>query len=310
MAIATEIVSSFVEPLEQFIDQGAGNLASALEGPLTTGAVLYIVIFGIMILLGYVRSPISDFVINVIKISILVALVTQVSNYNQYVTDLFFTQIPDGLSTAIGSVSPGAVNPEQIKSGAGFDAIIDRAIIMGEEIASEGSWNDIYPYIVSAVFTVVALLVAMILLAIYLFAKVASALVLVLGPLFIAMLLFRSTQTLFSSWLAAVLNFVLLQILTVALLTLLISLINSNIQSASGQNPGMQMVYAWRMAGLFALSLYLGLQLPEIAARMSGGGLALGGGLSRAAIDGLKKIPGAGGAAARVGGAITKAGGK
>ncbi|NRF07698.1 MULTISPECIES: type IV secretion system protein [Agrobacterium] len=309
MAIASEIVSRFVEPLETFIQEGAGNLASALQGPLTVGATLYIVIFGIMILLGYVRAPISDFVINVFKISILVALVTQVDNYNTYVTDLFFTQLPDGLSSAIGSVSSGSVSADQIKSGAGFDAIIDRVILMGEEIASEGSWRDVYPYIVAGVFTIAALIVAMILLAIYLFAKTAAALILVIGPIFIAMLLFRATQSLFSSWLSAVINFVLLQVLTVALLTLLVSLISSYINDAEGQNPGVQMVMAWRMTGLFALSLYLGLQLPEIAARISSGGLALGGGISRAALDALKKVPGAG-TAAKVGGSIAKAGGR
>lgn len=310
MAIASDVVSSFVEPLETFINQGVSNLAGALQGPLTVGATLYIVIFGIMILLGYVRAPISDFVINVIKISAIVALVTQVDNYNYYVTDFFFTQLPEGLSSALGAVPGSDTSAEAISNGSAFDAVIDQAIAVSNEISEQGNWRNWYPMIVSVVFSVAALIVTMILLAIFLFAKVATALILVLGPIFIALLLFRVTQPFFSSWLAAVANFVLLQVLTVALITLLVTLITDYLDQTAGQSLGMQVVMAWRVIGLFALSLYLGLNLPDIAARISGGGLALGGGLASAALRSIAgRNPAAAAAAARFarsGGSMTR----
>lgn len=310
MTIAADVVESFVEPLEQFMEQGVSNLASALSGPMTAGATLYIVIFGIMIILGYVRAPISDFVINVIKITIIVGLVTTASEYNDYVKQLFFVDLPEGLSDALGTVPGSTASASAIQSGSAFDTVINQAIKIGNEISAQGNWRNWYPIIISVIFSAIALIVTMVLLAIFLYAKVALSLILVLGPIFIAMLLFRVTQPIFSAWLGAVLNFVVLQVLAVALITLMVSIITNYLNQSSGQDVAMQVVMAYRVIGLFALSLYLGINLPEIAARISTGGLALGGGITKAAIDGLRKIPGAGGAAATAGGAIAKAGGK
>ncbi|WP_285295826.1 type IV secretion system protein [Aureimonas altamirensis] len=193
---------------------------------------------------------------------------------------------------------PGSTtSAEAIQNGSAFDAVINQAIAVADEISEKGTWRNWYPIIISIVFSAAALIVTMVLLAIFLFAKVALALILVLGPIFIALVLFRVTQPFFSSWLAAVVNFVLLQILTVALITLLITLITDYLEQSQGQDIGMQIVMAWRVVGLFALSLYLGLNLPDIAARISGGGLALGGGLATSAISAIARFPGAGAAA-------------
>lgn len=306
MTVASSVISSFVDPLQGYINEGSNSVAQAVQGPLTAAAALYIVIFGIMILLGYVRAPISDFVINIIKISIIVLIVTEVDTYNTYVTDLFFVQLPEGIGAAVGGMSGGSMDSSGITSGSAFDEIINRSIQISEDIAAEGSWRDWYPYLVAAFYMALAIIVSMVLLAIYIFGKVALALVLVLGPLFIALLLFRVTQPFFSSWLAAAANFVLLQVLAIALIGMMLSLIQQFIDGAEGAAWYEDFVLAIRLAGLFALTLYLGLQLPSIAARLSGGGLALGGGIAQTAINAAMKVPGAGTAAAALrGGSIT-----
>lgn len=294
MGLAADFVSQFVDPLDSFVTEGVSNLAGALEGPLYAGATLYIVIFGILVVLGYVRAPIQDFVINVIKIVIIVTLVTQVGEYNFYVKDLFFTQLPDGISQALGQVQGSSTSPQAVQSGAAFDTLVTQVLSLAEEIRKEGSWRNWYPIIMAVVFGVVASIVSIILLALVLFAKVALALVLVIGPIFIALALFRVTQPFFSSWLAAAVNFVLLQVLVLALITLMVSILTDFISSASGQDLGTQIVMAYRVLGLFALSIYLALQIPDIAARISGGGLALGSGLTHAAISAVARFAGRG----------------
>ena len=291
MGLAADIVKDFVDPLDEFISSGVSNLAGALKGPLIAGSALYLVIFGILILLGYVRAPLQDFVVNSLKIAFIVALVTQVTNYDYYVKDLFFTHLPEGINSALGSVPGASVKTGDISTGAAFDSVIDQVLSIAENIRKQGSWRNIYPIIVASVYSFVAVIVALILLAIVLFAKVALALILVVGPIFIAMLLFRVTQPFFSSWLAAAANFVLLQVLVMAVITLLVSIIDNYLKKASGQDLGTQITMAWRMLGLFALSIYLALQLPDIAARISGGGLALGGGILSSAARSLMKIP-------------------
>lgn len=309
MGLAADIVSDFLGPIDQFISTGVINLAGELKGPLTAGAALYLVVFGILILLGYVRAPLQDFVVNALKIVFIMALIAQVSNYNYYVKDFFFIQLPEGINSALGKVPGATIDTADISNGAAFDRVSDQVLSIGKTMAKEGSWHNIYPIFVSIFYTVVALIVIMVLLAIVLFAKLALGLVLVVGPIFIALLLFRVTQPFFSSWFAAAANFVLLQVLVMATITLLISIINNYLTSASGQNPGGQVIMAWRMLGLFALSIYLSLQLPEIAARISGGGLALGGGILSSTAQTLAKIPSLGRAmnfARAAGGSIQK----
>lgn len=200
----------------------------------------------------------------------------------------------------------GSFDSNTIANGSAFDQLINRSIEIAENVSEEGGWNDWYPYLVAAMFMGVALGVSMVLLAIYVFGKIALALILMLGPLFIALLVFRVTQPFFSSWLAVVVNFVLLQVLSIALIGMMISLISQFITSAEGSPWYEDFILIYRLIGLFALTLYLGLQLPSIAARLSGGGLALGGGIASAAMNAAMKVPGAGTAAAALrGGSIT-----
>jgi len=298
MGIAADIVTDFIDPIDKFITSGVTKLAGGLEKPLLAGATLYIAIFGIMIVLGYVRVPVQDFVINVLKICIIITLVTQVEHYNTYVKDIFFTHLPEGINTTLGHIPGTKIKTENISNGAAFDAAIDQLSSIEDTIREHGSWRNWYPILMSIIFGVAAMIVMLILLALVIYAKVALSLVLVVGPIFITMLLFRVTQSFFSSWLAVVANFVVLQVMVMVMITLLISIINNQTANAANQDIEEQIVMSFRMLGLFALSLYIALQLPEIAARISSGGLALGGGLVSSGLGAAGKIAGKGAGAA------------
>lgn len=162
MGIAADIVTDFVDPIDKFMTSGVTGLAGALKGPLTAGATLYIAIFGILILLGYVRAPVQDFVVNTLKIVFIVALVTQVDNYNFFVKDLFFTQLPEGLSAALGKVPNINTSASEISNGSAFDTVINQVISIADNIRKNGSWRNIYPIAVASLYSFVSLIVAMV----------------------------------------------------------------------------------------------------------------------------------------------------
>jgi len=232
MGIAADIVADFVDPIDEFVTNGVTNLANDLEKPLLAGATLYIVIFGIMIILGYIRAPVQDFVINVLKICIIITLVTQVEHYNTYVKDIFFTHLPEGINATLGKVPGTKIEAENISNGTAFDVAIEQLSSIEDSIRKHGSWHDWYPILISIIFGIAAIIVMLILLALVIYAKVALSLVLVVGPIFIAMLLFRVTQSFFSSWLAVVANFIVLQIMVMIMMTLL-----SNFQKLLPEYP-------------------------------------------------------------------------
>jgi len=307
MGFAAQIVSDFLDPIDKFMTSGVTNLASGLEKPLIAGATLYIAIFGIMIVLGYIKAPVQDFVINVLKICIIITLVTQVENYNTYVKKIFFADIPDGLISALGAVPGVDTDSSKISSGVIFDRISEKTGEIGAEIREKGGLTDVFPIFVALIFGFLSMIVIMILLALVIYAKVALSLIIVVGPIFIALLLFRTTQSFFSSWLSVAVNFIVLQVLIMVMVTLLIDIISNQVTSALGQNLGDQIVVAFRLIGLFILSVYLATQLPGIAASIAGGGVALGGATLSRAADSATRIAGKGaGAAGRGAGAAGK----
>jgi len=285
MGIAADIVSGFLAPIDSFMTSSVSKLAEGLEKPLLAGATLYIAIFGIMIVLGYVRVPVQDFVINVLKICIIITLVTQVEHYNTYVKKFFFTDIPDGLISALGKVPGTKINSDEISSGVIFDRISESLGDIKDKILEKAGFTDIFPVFLALIFGVISMIVVMILLALVVYAKIALSLVLVVGPIFITLLLFRTTQSFFASWLSVVANFIVLQVLIMVMVTLLLGIIDDRIASVLGDDDiGEHMVVAFQLIGLFVMSIYLATQLPGIAASIAGGGIALGSAtLSRAA---------------------------
>jgi len=284
---ASQFVEKFTEPLEKFITDGVSGLASALQAPLYAGATLYIAIFGIMIVLGYIRVPIQDFLINVIKIVIIVLLVSKVDKYNEYVTKLFFEYIPDGITVAITQAG-GKFSANDITNGSAFNTVVDNIIQFAYLLYKKWTWDDWYP-LIAAIFVIFGLIPTAALLAVSLLAKLGLALLLALGPVFIALYMFRTTQSFTSAWISGLANFVILQILAFAFVTLLMNIMNGFIEQSKQLEGGAQVASALSLVLTFALSLILVIQLPAIASQLAGSGFQIGAGIINSGVNATKK---------------------
>jgi len=285
---ASEFVKDFTEPLEQFITNSVSELAKAVMGPLYAGATLYIMIFGILILLGYVRAPVQDFVVNVLKITIIVFLVSKIDQYNYYVTKLFFEYIPDGINAAITQASQDdSFSPQKIANGSAFDTVVDNIIKFATTLYKKWTWDDWYP-LIAAILVLLGLIPTAALLAVALLAKLGLALLLALGPVFIALYLFRSTQSFTAAWINALANFVILQVLAFAFVTLLMNIMNGFIEKSQALEGGAQVAAALSLVLTFVLSLILVIQLPSISSQLAGSGFQIGAGLINAGVNTTK----------------------
>lgn len=299
MGVAAEFVNQFVEPLDSFLANGVSELATAISGPLIVGATLYIVIFGILIVLGYVRAPISDFIINVFKVTVLIGLCTNADVYTIYVKNFFFTALPDGISAVIGHV-PGSTTPSSdVSSGAIFDGVINQVIKLSAELYAQWTWDNWYPLLV-AFLLLIGLVPIGALLAIVLLAKVGLTLLLVLGPIFIALYMFNATSSFTSSWISGLATFVSLQVLSVVFIALLMSILNKFLTDANNLDGVDQVAATIRLVGLFVISMVLALLLPQIAAQLAGSGIRAGSGMIHQGVSGARQLAGGtGGVAGR-----------
>ncbi|MCB5205166.1 type IV secretion system protein [Neorhizobium sp. T786] len=283
MGVAQIIASSIEEPMLAFMSNGVTKVAAAVSGPFNAAMTLYVIIFGLMIVLGYVRMPISDYVMNAFKLAFLSLLISNVGEYNTYVTDLFFKSLPEGIGAALG----GKSDVSNIQSGIAFDIYIDKVIKVGETIREGADWSDVGTQFFAIIFQGIGVAAAVLMFAVVVYSKLMLALIIAIGPIFVALALFEQTRSFTQSWVGALVNFVMLQVLIYALLALTLTIGESMIDP-KGEFP---VVFhkAMQAIGLFILSAYVALELPGVSSALAGSGFAIGGRVMNAAVGGAAR---------------------
>ncbi|MGK9086102.1 type IV secretion system protein [Brucella intermedia] len=270
----------FKTPLENFISSGTLNIANWISGPLTVALTLYIVLYGYLVLRGSVQSPIQEFAFRAIKLAIILMMVKNAGNYQTYVTNIFFDTLPKEIAEALNS---GAA-----PSASTFDSLLDKGQKCAHEIWSRASWPlDIVTGIGGMLVVGASFLVAAIGYIVSLYARLALAIILAIGPIFIALAMFQSTRRFTESWIGQLVNFVILQVLVVAIGSLLITCIDATFTAIQGYSDVLMRPVA--LCAISVAALYVFYQLPAIASALAAGGASLtyGYGLARDAHEGV-----------------------
>ena len=261
------IEDSFTAPLESFISSGSSNLASAVAEPLSLAVTLYVIITGILMMLGKIDTPIREISLRVIKLGFIIALVKESGTYQQFVTGIFFESLPNEISAALSTGS--AI------SGSSLDGLMTQIQLTATKIMAAAGWD--YTIVTYGMAALILIIIALITLAISfvvtLYAKIALTLVLALGPIFIACALFDATKRMTEAWFAQVLNYVVLQVLVLALGSLLVDILDSQVSSAAGFADVLMIPLS--LGATFVAAGYILYQLPQLAASLAGGGMSL-----------------------------------
>ena len=242
------------------------RLASVLAeiGPAVRAAVaLYIILYGIAILRGAIAEPVMDFAIRGVKLVILSLLATTVA-YQDYVTEPLFRILPETLARALSG-------PQTESLGGAFDDFYARAAYLAETVADEASLTNITPWLMSAAVYGAGAAAAAVGFGIVLLAKIALALLIALGPIFVACALFEATRRYFFGWLSQALNYIILFALILAVLQLILALVADQWPALESADP---MVGAAAFVALCLLAIIFFIQTPTIAAGIAGGAAA------------------------------------
>lgn len=256
----------FKTPVENFISSGTSNIANWVSGPLTAALTLYVVLYGYLVLRGSVQEPILEFAFRAIKLAIIVMLVRNASGYQTYVTDLFFETLPREISQALNSgTAPSAST---------FDSLLDKGQKCAREIWSRAAWPvDVVTGIGGMMAIGASFIVAAIGYVVSLYARLALAIVLAIGPIFIALAMFQSTRRFTESWISQLANFVILQVLVVAIGSLLITCIDTTFTAIESYTDVLMRPIA--LCAICLAALYVFYQLPGIASALAAGGASL-----------------------------------
>jgi type IV secretion system protein VirB6 len=249
--------------LDAFLNQDAGQVMAQVSGPLRAALVLYVLLYGFAILRGAIQEPLVDFAIRSLKLSLIVMLATTAA-YGSWISTPLFHTFPDTLASAISGQSPSG-------AGTAFDQFFGHVAYLGEKIAKEANLQNPMPLLISAGVWVIGAIAAALGFGIFLLSKVALALLIALGPIFVACSLFEASRRYFFGWLSQAVNYLVLMALIVTVFQLILSLVGAQWGAIDGQDPetgGLIFIALCLLAGIFFL------QIPAIAAGIAGGASA------------------------------------
>lgn len=250
--------------LTAVLNDGLGDVIAAVQGPLTVALTLYIVLYGWAIMRGTIQEPVMDAVVRMVKLCFIYVVATSVA-YNTFVTDPLFTDLPNWLAGAIsGSATPSV--------GAAFDEFFNRGGYLANKIMDSATVTDWGPYFTGGAVWIATGAASALGFGIVMLAKVALAVLVALGPIFIACLVFDATRGFFFGWLKQGVNYLILFALIITVFQIILGLVEGQWGNIDGQPDPSE--GGLLFIALCILGMIFFLQTPNIAAGIAGGAAA------------------------------------
>ena len=209
MSIGAALDAKMTSLLSVFVTAKAAAVASAIAPVALTAVTIYIMTIGFAVVRGDVQDPMSTLIARVMRMAIVAGVALSIGEYGNVVVNGVMA-LQSGLVAAMGGAS---------SVGGLIDTMTDPYTKLVEALMSAGTAGLMpkFSLILAAVIVAVAQAILFpIALGMYLLAKVGLALLLAVGPIFVACALFPATQRFTESWISATLSMVLTSVLLAA----------------------------------------------------------------------------------------------
>lgn len=233
MALET-IFYNFATGMDEVLVAGMNDTITAglawAAPQLRVALALYVI--GNALLMMYGKMDSGGFLYAVMRAMAVVAIL-KVSNYNYYVRDLFFTDLPNAIAAAMNGPRSSVDSSQQ------FDALWEAvahavAFINGQAMGTfEGPFNRGIVWVLAFL----DLLATGVCFFIWYISRVFMAITLCIGPFLIILYLFRGTREYVNQWIGKLVGLIALQIGT-SILTRFVILQISDTLIALDRNPG------------------------------------------------------------------------
>ena len=264
-----------------YMNGAVSNLATTFAPTAVILVTIYVMFWGWSTIRGMIEEPILDGFTRILRLITIVTIATVGAHFNTYLKDWLWAT-PDALGAAI----TGGPGPSTLLW---LDTTWDRVYLIGKSFKDEAFRLSTLPFGIpdfSLLFGAVAIWVAGALAIAYAgflvaLSKIALALVLALGPIFVLLLIFEATKGFFNSWLGQAANYIALTALTAGALNLMLTVLGVFIDAAlpgaaTALAPGdIKMENVFPCVIICALIFLVLLQIPSIASAL-GGGVAVG----------------------------------
>lgn len=198
--------------------------ALAFAQPYVQGGLsLLVVIMMVMTMFGQVSS--GDF-IKAAVIAVCVATIMQVTNYNTYVRDLFFTTLPNEIAAHLGGSRLTLGTPEQFRQL--WSAVLHATAILLQQATGFFNAPD---RALAKLFAMLDLIALMLMYLAWYVPRLFLAVAICIGPFAIPFYLFQPTRGYAEQWIGKLVGLTFLQISISVVLRILLVVVNQRIRA-------------------------------------------------------------------------------
>lgn len=259
-----------------FVQGSFGSLSGPVQTLWRLMFIVFIAVYGYKVIISGKFST-SDLITHCVKIIALLVLATQWDHFfifvYRMVTDLpsdIAGKIMEGAASILGA---GAQASSETTANGALSSFFDRGMLVVQKLLEGAHWNDftIYFYAGAVALGTVGLTGYAAMLIIL--SKIAVAILLALGPIFLLLLIFTTARGLFEGWLRTLLNYAVVPVFVYTLLAFLLTLAEQPLKNLEAHSAPQDAVLTG--VGPFMLialiSILLLMQIMNMAASVTGG---------------------------------------
>jgi type IV secretion system protein VirB6 len=246
-----------------YVGTNTAIVAAAVEPAAVTMATIYVMLWGWMSFQGLIQEPVLQAVKRMLVMALILGVGIGLWAYNSLITDTFYNA-PDQLAAAIVG-APTTVGV--------VDQVWTDGNLVAEQLLKKGSvLSGDFAYYLAGFFVYLVVGLTVVYTAFLLgLSKVAVAVILALGPVFIVLLFFDATKRFFESWVAQLANYALTTVLALMVAALMLSVVKAYATDAAAHGSGITIAESVRLCIVAALVFLVMRQVMPIAAGLASG---------------------------------------
>lgn len=271
----TDTINRVSSVLDTYVSSTSSNIVGGFSGVATTLVTIYVVLWGWSMMRGMISEPITDGVTRIVRLTVIVALATNIGLYNAYIAE-FLWRAPDALASLVASgYSDSTTNANFLDTlfGKMYDfgaAYIEKAH------ATSGVFPDFGLMAAGWAVWIVGGAATLYGAFLLVLSKIALAVLLAVGPIFVLCMVFEGTKRFFDVWIGQALNYIFLVMLTAAMIKLLFTIISmymdavfGSYAASGGADPNFSEIFP--MLAVSGIGVLVLMQMPSIASALGGG---------------------------------------
>lgn len=268
-----DLFNKLITALGTYVSDTATNVIAAISPVAYTMLLIYMALWGWSMMRGVIQEPVTDGIARILKLTTVVVIALNLGHYNTYLGD-FLWNSPDALASV---VTGGAATP--ISSIQFLDQLLSKMFDYGTAYYDAAFANSSYGIPALGKLTAAVLIwLAGILVTgygafLYALSKMALAIILGVGPIFVLLAMFEPTKRFFDAWIGQALNYVFMVMLTAAAASLILAILQAYLGSGSAASAmstteivGVIPAVVFSLIGLLVL-----MQVAPMASALGGG---------------------------------------